>query len=321
MEKGISVIICSHNGGSYLKETLSFLNNQVVPSNLKWELIFVDNASTDNIGQLVKEEWKAEVPLCILIEQTKGKYYALQKGIQAAKYCYFVICDDDNFLQPDYLAIAFEIMESDEQIGALGGLSLPAIEGQSPLPSWFDRVKEHYAIGQQNPFNGIVQAKHLWGAGLCSRTKLYNDLYAHYPSLLIDRHLDAKLIAEDTEYCLRLQLIGYTLYYSDQLLLYHYLPSNRLNNDYLKRLMYNRDVSFPVLEKYYIFLKVYQSSLLNRFRLFIISPLRYLLSLNKKGRRRQLIILKCLLLPLSFKDQELHIIHEIYHSRCRFLYN
>ena len=44
---GISCLICTYNGASRLAETLTCLARQVLPAGTPWEVILVDNASTD----------------------------------------------------------------------------------------------------------------------------------------------------------------------------------------------------------------------------------------------------------------------------------
>jgi glycosyltransferase involved in cell wall biosynthesis len=48
---GLSVIICCHNGASRLFATLSHLKAQQI-ANRQWEVLLVDNASTDGSGEL-----------------------------------------------------------------------------------------------------------------------------------------------------------------------------------------------------------------------------------------------------------------------------
>ena len=42
-------------------------------------------------------------------------------GIDNAKYEYIIFCDDDNWLNPDYVEISFKKMEQHELAGAMGG--------------------------------------------------------------------------------------------------------------------------------------------------------------------------------------------------------
>jgi hypothetical protein len=62
-----------------------------------------------------------------------GLAYARRRGVMEAAYEYIVFCDDDNWLAPDYLSIAREIL-FDPKVGAAGGQAEPEFEG--PVPAF-----------------------------------------------------------------------------------------------------------------------------------------------------------------------------------------
>ncbi len=70
-DDGVSVAICSYNGRARLSETLTHLAHQVVPPDIRWELVFVDNGSTDGTSEIVKSIWAREgngIPLNLVYE-------------------------------------------------------------------------------------------------------------------------------------------------------------------------------------------------------------------------------------------------------------
>lgn len=296
MKKGISVIICTHNGATKLTETLNHLAAQQVSDILCWEIILVDNASTDHTDEMSRNLWEKlnvkNVPLTIIRESIPGKLFALQNGISKARYEYFVLCDDDNWLAPDYLQIAFDIMEANPQIGATGGQTIPATEKGIIYPSWFEKYKEGYAVGKQSAESGDITSRgHIWGAGLISRTALYHEIYRDFPSLLLLGKDKKILSTEDTEYCLRLVLKGYRLYYDASLSLKHFITPERLTLQYKDSLYENFRNAHLILEKYYLAFKLSKNNLhfFNRIRLSLITPLR--LFFLKKSKEKQRTIL------------------------------
>ena len=101
MASGVSVLICSYNGASRLSKTLEHLALQKVSADILWEIILIDNASTDNTSQIAEEEWhkySSKTNLRILQEPNAGKNNALDTGINNAIYDLILICDDDNWL-------------------------------------------------------------------------------------------------------------------------------------------------------------------------------------------------------------------------------
>ncbi|MGO3307207.1 MAG: glycosyltransferase, partial [Sphingobacterium sp.] len=54
---GVSIIICTYNGAQKLPKTIQALADQNVPDNIPWEIIFVDNNSSDNSQTVAKMNW------------------------------------------------------------------------------------------------------------------------------------------------------------------------------------------------------------------------------------------------------------------------
>lgn len=52
---GVSIVICCYNSASRLPETLQHIAEQEVAANISWEVIVVDNASTDNTQEIAKK--------------------------------------------------------------------------------------------------------------------------------------------------------------------------------------------------------------------------------------------------------------------------
>ncbi|MGF2076073.1 glycosyltransferase, partial [Enterococcus casseliflavus] len=57
---GVSVVVCSHNGADRLPGTLAHLASQRVTRDLLWEVIVIDNASTDDTAGVARRHWVHE---------------------------------------------------------------------------------------------------------------------------------------------------------------------------------------------------------------------------------------------------------------------
>jgi len=300
MKSGVSVIICTYNGALRLPKTFEYLARQ--QSDFEWEIILVDNNSSDESSAIAVSVWNQlgrNVPLYVYREAKAGKYYALQLALAKANYEYFVICDDDNGLSEDYLIKVFQLLRDHPEVGAVGGRSIAVVEDGIVLPDWFADYQEGYAIGRQAKVSGYVPIKHgrLWGAGLASRTVLYREVYNTLQLLLLDLKNQSVLTTEDTEYCARLLLRGYRLFYEDSLLLYHYLPKSRLTEFYRDQIYKNFFLASKILDKYRIAIKLkYNKSpkWLFKLRLLIISPLRLVIAKDQRSRDYQTAVLRFL---------------------------
>lgn len=275
---GISVIVCTHNGSHVLPETLRHLARQSVSADLSWEIIVVDNASTDDAGSKATVLWeqytRCTAAFRVLTESKPAKYHALQAGIAHAQYNYFIICDDDNWLQSDYVETAFRLLNGYPKAGAIGGKGIATVEGDLPLPSWYLENPESYAVGPQGKHPGDVSKRgRLWGAGLASRTNVYRRMYQNYPTFLPEGDLSK----EDTEYCLRLILWGYELRYDDRLIYQHFIPKERLLSEHAAFIDQKNQMNYGIIDAYYMAAKLYRKRpfrIVDTLRLVLVMPFR-----------------------------------------------
>ena len=140
LPKGISIVICTYNGVKRLQPTLEAIFSLTIPPGLQWELIIVDNASTDNTSDFCKalvEQHHFHNNTRIVFESNPGCNNARLRGLQETKYEWLLFCDDDNHLFPDYLEKGWSILEHNPKIGVLGGQGVPLFENEKP--EWFDQ--------------------------------------------------------------------------------------------------------------------------------------------------------------------------------------
>ena len=79
-----SVIISTHNRAESLRETLA--SQAKLETREDWELIVVDNNSTDHTRAVVEEAAKTfPVELRYLFEAEQGKFAALNQAIQTSR--------------------------------------------------------------------------------------------------------------------------------------------------------------------------------------------------------------------------------------------
>lgn len=240
MQKGVSVIVCFYNALDRLTDTLQSIVIQDVKDGVGWEIIAVDNNSTDSSRKIVekfKEKYQSTVSLSIIHEPIPGLSNARTAGIKNSNYEYILFCDDDNRLDKSYVDTAYKLMQENSNIGMLGGKGI--IDPKLELPVWFRSVEEAYAIGDQCSTDGNVTniRGYVWGAGMVMRRTAWQKVIdsGFQKFLLTGRTSASKSLAgEDTEMCLLLQNAGYEIHYSGKLEFTHVIPDYRLTWSYYK---------------------------------------------------------------------------------------
>ncbi|MFN9112359.1 MAG: glycosyltransferase, partial [Bacteroidota bacterium] len=228
-------IICTYNGADKIEKTLASILSQ--KATCSYELIIVNNASTDNTADIVIKyltdnqavglKWK------LVYETTPGLINARLAGMKQASSDIMLFCDDDNILCDTYVQTGFEILTANPKIGVLGGLGIPEFESEKP--DWFDRYYHSYAVGAQAEKDGKIDMypAEVYGAGSFFRKKPLDRFYElGFKSLFKGRTGKILSAGDDVEWCYLMQLAGYEIWYESHLQFKHLMPAGRLNWDY-----------------------------------------------------------------------------------------
>ena len=111
MKKQVSVIIPNFNGRDYLKDCLTSLNQQHFRD---FEVILVDNASTDDSLSLAKELCPAIKE--ILLSENFGFCRAVNEGIKASRAPFVLLLNNDTVVDPDFVGTLYEAIKGKEKV-------------------------------------------------------------------------------------------------------------------------------------------------------------------------------------------------------------
>jgi GT2 family glycosyltransferase len=126
----ITLVICTCNRRESLSETLDTV--AVQQSSLPWEVLVVDNNSTDGTSEMVAERAPGfPVSLRVEREERQGRSYALNRAIEAAGGSVLIFTDDDVNLRPGFIA-AHADLYSDPEVGGGGGRIIPIMPESTP---------------------------------------------------------------------------------------------------------------------------------------------------------------------------------------------
>ena len=235
MERGISIVICCYNSEFRVPKVLTYIQNQKFKSQLDWEVLVVDNASTDRTGVVAKQCWTMPgVELRVVNEPNPGISHARRRGFEEAHFEIISFVDDDNWVEEEWIQKVYDTMYSDMEIGILGGFGTAAFE-ETP-PAWFSSYEESYAVGPQGASSG-ERTTSLYGAGLNIRKSTWDNLQENgFKFQLTGRKGNLISSGEDSELCLAVIFSGQKLFYRSDLTFYHFMPPGRLTWEYLMKL-------------------------------------------------------------------------------------
>ncbi len=252
----LSVVICSHNGSARLETTLKHLAAQTGITGDRWEIVLVDNASSDGTAEQARSIWRSldgSAALRVVAEPKLGVIHARISGILAARYDIVSFVDDDNWVCPTWCAKILGLMTDFPDIGAIACRSEAAFEPGQSVPAWFTYFQHGYAVGPQGDRTGPVATAlpRYHTAGLCFRRRAASALIARGFTPISTGQFGKQLSAgEDAELCYALAMTGCRFWYEDSLRFAHYMPGGRLTSAYAEQLYYGLGVASSIEDLY-----------------------------------------------------------------------
>jgi len=104
----ISVVLPTYNVAPYLEETIVSLQNQTLQN---FEMIFVDDGSTDNSVSIIEHFWENDPRIKLLRQKNQYAGVARNHGIDHAKGKYVICLDPDDFFDKNMLELNYQKAE------------------------------------------------------------------------------------------------------------------------------------------------------------------------------------------------------------------
>jgi glycosyltransferase involved in cell wall biosynthesis len=233
MKTDFTVAIPTYNGAKTLPLVLDCLKHQIHTETIDWEVIVIDNNSSDYTAELIgifQKEWIAKVPLKYYLEPKQGSAYARKRAIQEANGQFVGFLDDDNLPASNWVASAYQFGIEHPRVGSYGGQILGKYEAEPP--EGFEKVKSFLVIrkyaNEAKPFEP-ERLRLPPGAGLVVRKQAWLDC-------MPDRFTRAHRGGHDYEISLQLYRRGWEVWFNPAMQIEHLIPAWRMERDYLLRI-------------------------------------------------------------------------------------
>ena len=232
----LTIAICTYNGAQRLPAVLDGLLQQTGTADVSWEVLVVDNHSTDETAAVVRRyqrQWPSTMPLRYCFEPNQGAAYARHRAIQSAHSELIGFLDDDNLPAHNWVAAAYRFAQRHPQVGAYGSQIQGKFDG--PLPSDFNRIQSFFALTQRgetpHPYRSWKKVLPP-SAGLVVRRQAW---LHHVPEqlMLTGRHDNHMLTGEDLEAISYIQQSRWEVWHNPAMKLQHHIPQWRLQREYL----------------------------------------------------------------------------------------
>jgi len=234
-----TIAICTFNGAARITEVLSALGQQTL-NRSEWEILIIDNASSDGTGEVVTRFISGESGLNgrVVREERPGLSFARAKAAREAFGEIVCFLDDDNIPAPDFAECVVRAFANRPSVGAMGGKVLAVWETPpSPLALAVQNFALAICDSGEKPFRYQPEVGPV-GAGLCIRSKVLQAIYAHDDAGVLRVGHRGKSVGggDDLAIGLLTWRLGYECWYEPSLVIQHKLPPRRMEKEYLLKL-------------------------------------------------------------------------------------
>ena len=229
----VTIAICTWNRSQLLRKTFESLERMTIPDGIDWELIVVDNNSTDETSAVLAE-FVSRLPLQVVSEPNAGLSHARNAALAHVHGTYIIWTDDDVLVDPGWLAAYVDAFQSHEGATVFGGPILPWFEGDPP--SWLRMVLKDvevaYAVRDFDSRNASLSESNMpFGANMAFTSSLLTK-YAF--DVTLGRIRGGLVGGEETAIIRSMLSSGHVGCWVSGARIQHYIPRSRQTARYLR---------------------------------------------------------------------------------------
>lgn len=231
----ISIVICSYNRAKYIGEAMLSLYTQTLEPT-RFEVIVVDNASTDNTADICREfiANHANAQFTYLLETQQGASFARNTGAAIAKAPLLCFMDDDAIAEPEFLQNILQFFKEVPDAGGLGGRIIPRYIPAEP--TWMSHYVSslvghfHYAE-ERTPFKN---GKYPLESNMIIKTADFHTI-GGFNTKLPGVSGTLRIGGEGKDFFFRLMALGKIIYYDPKVRVEHVVETAKLTPEYMYR--------------------------------------------------------------------------------------
>jgi GT2 family glycosyltransferase len=240
-----SIIICTRNRSRDLRMCLGSIGGLVPPGD-GFEVIVVDNDSSDDTRQIVADA-AADNPAIVYVREEKlGLSHARNRGVGQARGEFIAFLDDDAWPEPPWLGKLMEAF-SDPRIGCVGGRVRPFWRQEPGWPAWLpERLICFFTVVDYGPGRVLHYPDYPAGTNIAIRKTALGRVGGFSHDL--GRVGESLLSMEEVDLCLRLEQAGYEIRYAPDAVVHHTVHEERVSREWLEKRAYWQGVSAAIIE-------------------------------------------------------------------------
>jgi len=244
----LSVIIPTRNRANLLQKALQSIVYQTFDKQ-KFEVLVIDNGSTDNTKQVV-ESFATEIPhLHYFYIETPGLHNGRHKGLKEAKADILIYADDDIEAFPTWLEAIYESFR-DKDVVLVGGKNLPKFEIEPPewlsllwnRKTYLGNTVSYLSILDFGDEKLVIDPMYVWGCNFSVRKKIVYDAGGFHPDAMPNELIKYRGDGE-SHISNFVKTQGYIAVYEPKASVYHFVAADRMTTKYFKHRAFLQAIS------------------------------------------------------------------------------
>lgn len=230
----VTVAVCTWNRCHLLRQALERMTFLSIPAGVEWELLVVNNGSTDSTDA-VTAEFRSRLPVQALHEPNIGHSHARNRAVGAAQGDYVLWTDDDALVEDDWMAVYVEAFRRWPEAAFFGGPIRPMFAVRPP--PWLERawpqVADAYAVRElgAEPFRLGGDRRFPYGANYAVRCR---EQRAHLYDVRLGHRRERRMGGEETRLFLDLVAEGCHGWWVPNAAVRHYVEPDRMTVRYIR---------------------------------------------------------------------------------------
>ena len=242
----LSVILCTYNRSNGLIRTLKSLQYQDLPKNFAWEVVVVDNNSTDDSPEKVREfAENSELVVRYVKEKKQGLSHARNRGVVEARGKYVHFTEDDEIADKDLIREIYSTFKTCK-CDCVGGRIYLKCEDE--MPRWLSRELWGF-LGYLNYGDNALpmdEQRYPFGGNMTFSREVFDRIGLF--NINMGRKGNQLFGGEEVDFFRRLLSAGGKGVYQPKALVYHIIDKSRLKKTYFRTLHYNEGMQRVLLD-------------------------------------------------------------------------
>ena len=212
-----------------LRQTVDSFVGQTYPRD-HWELILVDNASTDDTSAVIGAIASRESNVKALSEKRRGAHHARNTGALAARGEILYFTDDDMLAEPDLLETIVTGFVEGSNVGSVTGRVLPRWDTEPPV--WILEYCKNALLSLLDLGPQLIVSDEDPGVFSCHQAVL-REAFLAAGGFNPDTNAGEFTGDNETGLNLKIKALGYRFAYVGSSVTHHMIPASRLTQSYL----------------------------------------------------------------------------------------